>query len=462
MREFQRLFSLSSDNMEDLTTKSATLLAWAKESQLDLTDVAMPAELIPGGNHVRRWIRNYNQSQYGDVAILLIGVRNLKQINQRYGIDIGDAVLTIVGDRLNEFLLSNLAGRAMAARLSGREFLLGLTQPSTIAESGAIADSILALLAEDIYIEGAPLHISPRIGIALAQPGEQGKEVLERAGSALAAAYASKGAKSVTAKSRRVVELRDNVILESDLSDAIIERQISVVFQPQFEVSTGRLVGAEALARWQHPKLGAIGADRLFAAADRGDLREKLSFLIQDLAITDAATWRGAMSDLRLSVNLGAEELGGGYADALFDILDKTGFPASRLTLELTEESLVRDMDGAARLLQHLREHNIRVAVDDFGTGYSSLAYLKTLPLDYLKLDKAMTPDIAGSGKDRIVVRSIIAMGKAIGLKIIAEGVEHAHELAMLNDEGCDYFQGYLRSPPLSHDEFENFALLNV
>ena len=137
----------------------------------------------------------------------------------------------------------------------------------------------------------------------------------------------------------------------------------------------------------------------------------------------------------------------------------RTGFDANRLTLELTEESLVRDIELASAELEQLRAKNIQIAVDDFGTGYSSLTYLKTLPLDYLKIDKSMTPDISGTGKDRIVLRAIIAMAKALELKIIAEGVEREEELEMLKAEGCDYFQGYLRSPPLSPDDFERFAL---
>jgi diguanylate cyclase len=128
--------------------------------------------------------------------------------------------------------------------------------------------------------------------------------------------------------------------------------------------------------------------------------------------------------------------------------------------LELTEESLVRDIELASAQLERLRDIGIRIAVDDFGTGYSSLAYLKALPLDYLKLDKGMTPDISGTGKDRIVLRAIIAMGKALGLKVIAEGVESENELEMLQAEGCDYFQGFLRSPPLSAADFEHYAML--
>ena len=165
------------------------------------------------------------------------------------------------------------------------------------------------------------------------------------------------------------------------------------------------------------------------------------------------------MSDLRLAVNLGAEELTEYYGAHLLEVLAQAAFTPERLTLELTEESLIRDLDRTAAQLELLRAKGMRIAVDDFGTGYSSLAYLKSLPLDYLKLDKDMTPDIVGTGKDRVILRAIIAMAKALSIAVIAEGVEKAEELELLKAEGCDYFQGFLRAPPLSPADFENFAL---
>ena len=189
-------------------------------------------------------------------------------------------------------------------------------------------------------------------------------------------------------------------------------------------------------------------------------MREQLSESIQLAAMRHAASWSPALSDLRLSINLGALELGeGDYSSRLEKMIADTGFCAKRLTVELTEEGLVRNLDAASGQLSKLREKGIRVALDDFGTGYSSLIYLKNLPVDYLKLDKGMTPDIRGSGKDRALLRSIIALGKAIGLQIIAEGVEHPEELEMLHVEGCDIYQGYLKSMPLSPKEFERFAM---
>lgn len=409
----------------------------------------------------REWLAGYAGSEEKPIALLLVGIKDLKQINDRLGREEGDAVIGKVGQQMKAFARTGTADVQMMARLPGRELLLVLNGAIGRKQLEQAAKKLLDLVSVDMGSDAYPLHISTRIGIVQSVPGETGADLLARAGKALAAAYARKGKRFAFADYEGAQTPQISSAIDAGLRAAIIGGDISIVFQPQFEVATGRLVGAEALARLSHAELGEVGAGDLFAAADRCDLREELSHLIQREAIGLAAKWPAALGDLRLAVNLGAEELGESYSAHLLGLLEQTGFAADRLTLELTEESLVRDIELAAAQLEILRGHAVRIAVDDFGTGYSSLAYLKTLPLDYLKIDKGMTPDIGGTGKDRIVLRAIIAMGKALGLKIIAEGVERAEELEMLKAEDCDYFQGYLRSPPLSPLEFERFALLS-
>lgn len=406
----------------------------------------------------REWLTAY-QVGTEPMALMLIGIRDLKQINERHGRGQGDAVIRNAGGRIRQFVRGDTSEVRLLARLPGREFLLAIAGENSARKLEALAKRLLEALSIDLGDASESVHISPRIGIAVGDAGETGTELLHRASQALSQAYGRKGKKLAFADLRGNAGSEFLAQLDADLREAISNRQIAIMLQPQFAVADGHLTGAEALARWHHPGLGEIGAEPLFAAADRCDLREELSDLIQREAIAIAADWGAALSDLRLSVNLGAEELGEGYSARLLDLLAETGFPAERLTLELTEESLVRDIDQAAAQLEQLRSKGIRIAVDDFGTGYSSLAYLKTLPLDYLKLDKGMTPDISGTSKDRIVLRAIIAMGKALGLQIIAEGVEKEAELEMLKAEDCDYFQGFLRSRPLSPGEFVEFAL---
>jgi diguanylate cyclase (GGDEF)-like protein len=407
----------------------------------------------------RAWLADYEKEQSGPVTLFLIGIRNLKQINDRDGRAAGDKAIRRAGAYIARFAVVQGVSVRIIARRSGREFLLVLDGLHEVSEVDAFAKNLLDALSGNLGKDQDQVHISVRIGVAQAEAGESGDELHFRASEALARAYSRKGKCYFLAQPQGHNSFHQRSALDAEIRHAVENDQITIVLQPQYDVATGLLIGAEALARWQHPTLGEIDAEQLFAAADRSDLREELSRLIQRKAVTLAAGWPSALSGLRLALNLGADELGEGYSEGLLSLLAQTGFANERLTLELTEESLVRNIDLASVELESLRAHDVHIAVDDFGTGYSSLAYLKSLPLDYLKLDKDMTSDINGTGKDRIVLRAIIAMGKALGLKIIAEGVESESELEMLREEGCEYFQGFLRSPPMNAKEFERYAV---
>jgi diguanylate cyclase (GGDEF)-like protein len=404
----------------------------------------------------REWL---SAASNGPVTILLLGIKDLKQINEHLGRNVGDKAIRRVGERLGEFAAQQLSPISFMARMPGREFMLVVKGNDAGGNTELAAQKLLEMVSANLGDAAAPLHVSARVAIALSQPGESRQQVGARATQALAEAYERKGERFVIADSSNAVSQPRKVQLDAAMRSALAQRQIVIMLQPQFAVATGALVGAEALARLNHPVLGEVSAGDLFASADRCDLREELSSHIQQEAIAIAAKWPSAFGELRLAVNLGAEEMTDQYGTRLLQLLGDAGFDANRLTLELTEESLVRDLQLAAGQLELLRSKGVRIAVDDFGTGYSSLAYLKALPLDYLKIDKDMTPDIAGNGKDRIILRAIIAMAKALGLLIIAEGVEKPEELEMLKAEGCDYFQGYLRAPPLTANDFEAMAL---
>jgi diguanylate cyclase (GGDEF)-like protein len=418
----------------------------------------IPAIRIAPARDAHLWLSAFEASAARSATLLLLGIRDLKQINDLHGRDIGNAVINAVGKRIAE-AAGTMEGIVMVARMPGREFLVITGHPNGKGVSDAAARKFLTAVSGNVGPQDVEIHISARIGMASAVPGQSGTILLQRAQSALAAAYTRKGRKYALAAPLTGENMVANASLDRDLRGAIENGQIALLLQPQFSVIDGRLAGAEVLARWAHPGFGELGASQLFAAADRCDLREELSHLVQREAIAIAAKWPAQLKPLRLSINLGAGELTDDYARHLFHMLATAGFPAEQLTLELTEESLVRDIDVASSQLQTLRNRGIRIALDDFGTGYSSLSYLKRLPIDYLKLDKGIVPDIDGQGKDRIIVRAIIAMGHALDLKIIAEGVERQAELDVLKAEGCDYFQGFLRSQPLSPDEFALFAL---
>ncbi|MEJ8629322.1 EAL domain-containing protein [Sphingomonas sp. I4] len=183
------------------------------------------------------------------------------------------------------------------------------------------------------------------------------------------------------------------------------------------------MTGVEALARWRHPTLGPLGADPLFAAAERADLGLALSDHIQQIALQRAARWPLAMSHLRLSINITAADVArAGFARLFLERVASSGFSIDRLTAEITETGLIRELDRAAVVLDSLRQAGVRIAIDDFGTGYSSLAYLTSLPIDYLKLDRALVSEVDASRRDRVVVRGIIRIAAHLGMSIVAEG----------------------------------------
>ncbi len=283
------------------------------------------------------------------------------------------------------------------------------------------------------------LPLGARLASAASAAGDSAASLLRRASEALFDRHVPREAEAPAIEA-----------LAADLRHALDRGEIGVLFQPQVAIASGAIVGVEALARWQHPRLGEVGAETLFAAADHAGLAAQLSDLVQREALQAAARWPLALGKLRLSINVTAQDVGrSGFADALLGRIDASGFPRARLTVEITESGIMSDLGEAARLLAELRTAGCRVAIDDFGTGYSSLAYLKALPLDYLKIDRRLSQDITGSPRDRVVVRGVIDMARSLGLAVIAEGVETEEQLDLLAKEGCQYFQGFLCAEPL-------------
>lgn len=239
-------------------------------------------------------------------------------------------------------------------------------------------------------------------------------------------------------------------VLEADLLRALDRREIEVLFQPQFCCVSGAVVGAEALARWRHPTLGAIGARDLFAVAERAALVAPLSRHVVARALEDAATWP---EGLTLSLNITPEELGDPrFAADFAALIGRSDIAPHRLMLEITEDVLLRNLAQAASALKALRGLGFRTALDDFGAGFCNFRYLRELPLDALKLDRVMAEGVPGDPTALAVFRAIVQLGKALGLAIYAEGIETEIQRAAITAEGCDCWQGFLRAPPMSSD----------
>lgn len=239
------------------------------------------------------------------------------------------------------------------------------------------------------------------------------------------------------------------------LEAAIAHEQVELRFQPIFHAVTGKIVAAEALARSGI----ARDAESLFARANAAALGERLSRLIQRKALRCASVWEGPLKNLGVSINLLPADISrDGYDCWLAEEIAAAGIDPARITLEITESALVADREIVAARLSSMREAGLKVAVDDFGTGYASFAYLTSLPLDALKIDRGLVADIGRHDRDRIVVSGMIRLAHELGLKVVVEGVETEDQLALLKHWGCDLYQGFLGSPPLTHDELARFA----
>ena len=239
------------------------------------------------------------------------------------------------------------------------------------------------------------------------------------------------------------------------LEAAIADDEVSVLFQPLIEPASGRIVGAEALAR----SSVVADAQQLFARAAAGGLNERLSRLVQRKALRCAADWHGPLSRLGVSINILPHDISrDGFDDWLLDEIQAAGIDPRRITAEITESALLVDQQAVAHRLARLREAGLRIAVDDFGTGYASLAYLISLPLDAIKIDRGLITDIVGGERDRIVVKALIHLARELDLSVVVEGVETTGQLRLLAEWGCDLYQGFLGAGALSQEELTRFV----
>lgn len=406
---------------------------------------------------VIRWLDDM-QAAARQPVVLLVGLGEFDRVNSAYGRLVGDAMLTRVAMRLTRLVDAMAQRDALVARLTGTEFLIGLAGDGgglpPLERASLLAQQLIAEISRPFNAGDFLIRLSGRCGIALAQSGDSPEIILRRASNALADARRGGPQGGIRV---RVADNKSRIVdddrLHNDLRHALDSGQIQILFQPQYDMASDGIIGVEALARWQHPHYGEIGAGALFAIAERSDFMLPLSDHIHARALAEAAAWPEALGALRLAINVTAADIAEpDFLSSFLQLVDETGFARERLTVELTESGLVEDLDSAALLLTQLREAGLTVAVDDFGTGYSSLAYLKALPLDYLKIDSSIARDITGSGRDRIIVRAIIDMARELGLGVVAEGVETEQQLALLARAGCTVYQGFLRSPPITSE----------
>lgn len=375
------------------------------------------------------------------LTIIHIGLPRFDLVNAAHGRRIGTAIVRAAERRVAAQVRALTDEAGLVARIAGPAIIAAIAGPADRAI--LLAARIEEALESPFRIGEAMLVLGTRIGIAGARPGDDADALFARAVSDPVGEPADLPGKAA----------HDSASVEAlavDVHLALSRGEVTLRFQPQAMIATGMIAGVEALARWDHPERGSLGAATLFAAAEHAGIGLALSDHIQRQVLARAAAWPASLAPLRVSLNLTAADLARpNFVETFLAHVDASGFPRGRLTLEVTETGLMADLDAAAALLAELRGAGCRVAIDDFGTGYSSLAYLKALPVDYLKIDKALAQDIGGSARDQVVVRGAIDMARSLGIAVIAEGVETEEQRRLLAAAGCALYQGFLLAEPL-------------
>ena len=389
----------------------------------------------------------------GDVVLFALDIDRFKDVNDAFGHDLGDALLHAVAGRLGAVLPPG----ASLLRLGGDEFAVIAEAPD---QAKAAGQALLAAFARPFELDGRQLQIGTSIGFAsFPADGASADDLLKAAELALAAAKTAGGnvVQAFAPSMRSDRERRKEI--EADLRQAIADHDLAVYLQPQIHLASGRCLGAEALLRWQHPRHGWISPATFIPIAEESGLILPLGRWVMETACAQALAWGGAASDGVIAINVSPAQFV--YGDIIADVravLARTGLPAARLELEITEGLLMQDAAAAIKTLQQLDDLGVQVAVDDFGTGYSSLSYLKRFKVHKLKVDQSFVRDIENDHTDRSIVRAIINLAASRGLRTIAEGIETPTQARVLAELGCEDGQGYLFARPMPAEDFLSYA----
>lgn len=372
-------------------------------------------------------------TKFDTIGVILVQADELARINNSAGPAAGDSILEEIGWRLQNFAGDEFGAGALVCRLDGPRFIIVPAK---------------AMSREALQVQERSLHL------ALAEPlvGDPHGRVAVRIGAAMISGDQSveQQLRSACEELARPASARDG----AQVKVALERDEVRIVYQPQYDMTTGHMVGVEALIRWDHPQWGLLGAGPLVTAARAARMDKELTQHAHRVALREAGQWPPELLELRLSLNITAADLADpDFADRVALMAAEEGVAQSRLTLELTEQTMLSDPASAAAQLAQLRAGGSSIAIDDFGTGYSSLSLLARLPIDYLKIDSGFTRTVTGDDRDRIVVRAIADLAKALGLVVVAEGVEDPAQLAQLAALDIGVWQGFLRSEAVAWQE---------
>ena len=450
--------------IQDITTqkKTQTLLA-EQTKQLEYqanhdTLTNLPNRALFKDRLAQSIIRAKRNSE--QFALLFIDLDQFKKINDSLGHHVGDEVLIEAAKRIN----SVLREEDSLARLGGDEFTVILKNIKNIQNISVVAQKIIDVMKEPITIAIHNLYVTSSIGISIYP--DDAKNDLNLIKYADAAMYKAKdeGRNNYQFYSSSMTAYAfEHVVMESSLRVAIKEEQFVVYFQPQYDTKIEKLIGMEALVRWNHPSLGLIPPGKFIPIAEETGLIIEIDKLVMKNAMLQFSKWyKQGYNPGLLSLNLAMKQLNqDDFLEYIQNFMSSVNFKSEWLELEVTEGQVMNNPEASIEKLNSIHNMGIQIAIDDFGTGYSSLSYLKKLPLDKLKIDQSFIRDIPEDEDDMAITRAIIALGKSLNLKLIAEGVETQEQRDFLEATGCDYIQGYFYSRPIPEDEIEELLKAN-
>ncbi len=396
--------------------------------------------------------RRYGQ----EFAVMFADLDRFKIINDTLGHAAGDAMLTEIANRLRQCVRES----DVVARVGGDEFIILLREVSDANQVTTVARKILSIVVKPLIIQGQECRVTASIGISMFPSDAQDGETLIK--NADAAMYAAKedGCNALRFHSREIKNQSiERLMLETSLRRALERNELLLYYQPMQDLSRGSISGVEALLRWNHPDLGLLQPSRFIPLAEETGLIVPIGKWVLENACNQNMAWqRQGLRAIRIAVNLSPRQ----FADPnlLNDVraaLEKSGMPPQLLELEITESMVMQNVERAARVLEAIKSLGVMLAIDDFGTGYSSMSLVKKFPIDVLKIDRSFVREITNDSEDKAIADAIIALGRALNLTIVAEGVETVEQEAFLRAHNCDEVQGYLISRPVPADELAAF-----
>jgi diguanylate cyclase (GGDEF)-like protein/PAS domain S-box-containing protein len=397
-------------------------------------------------------------------AVYFLDLDRFKRINDSLGHAAGDEVLCEVAARIQR----TLRPEDTVARFGGDEFTILCESVGGVLEAVGVADRLQREIAQTIQAGGAELRLSASIGIALAEPGEDVdcSRLVEDADAAMYRAKERGGDRTELFDMRMRERAVEELSIEQELQHGLERGELRLHYQPLVSLDTGEMVGAEALIRWDHPERGLLSPDKFLPVAEESGLIVQVGAWAVGEACRRLRDWdrrNGGAAPFALAVNLSARELT--HPDVVSTVLNairRSALDPSRLTIEVTESTAMADRETGFRALRELSDAGVRIAIDDFGTGYSSLDHLREMPVDILKIDRSFVAGMAANSPDSALVAAAIAMGRALDMEVVAEGIETSEQVADLRELGCPLGQGFLFARPLPPEEIDTLLEADV